>query len=115
MRDGPAEPGTSSRSGRTDDEAAVSTDESGHLDASPALLRRRAWEAVRAVLSDDNNSEQGIACARAVADTALAEAGAGGLREMVVVLSLKLAEALERISVEEGMTAADLADVWFVE
>ena len=52
---------------------------------------------------------------RAVADAVLAEADAAGLREMAVVLSLKLADALERISAAEGLTAADLADVLFVD
>jgi hypothetical protein len=33
----------------------------------------------------------------------------------VVELSLKLAEAVERIAAEEGLAAVDLAEVWFVE
>jgi len=45
----------------------------------------------------------------------LAEAGPDGLTEMVVELTLKLAEALERIAAEQGRAAADLAEVWFVE
>ena len=64
-------------------------------------VRRQQLRARRAVL-------------RAVADAVLAEADAAGLREMAVVLSLKLADALERISAAEGLTAADLADVLFV-
>ena len=94
----------------------MSADEFGEMNASSSsLFHRRAYEAVQAVVSDDNNHERGAACARAVADAVLAEAGAAGLREMTVVLSLKLADALERISAAEGLTAADLADVLFVD
>ena len=32
---------------------------------------------------------------------------------MAVALSLKLAEAIERIAADQGLTATDLADVWF--
>jgi len=34
---------------------------------------------------------------------------------MVVELTLKLAGAVERAAAEQGVTAADLADVWFVD
>ena len=34
---------------------------------------------------------------------------------MVVELTLKLAEAVERIAAEKGLAAADLVEVWFVE
>jgi len=34
---------------------------------------------------------------------------------MAVELALKLAEAVERAAVEGGVTATDLADVWFVD
>jgi len=67
------------------------------------------------VVSDDHNAERGQDAARAVADVVLAEAGPAGLAEMVVELTLKLAEALERIAAEQGLAAADLAEVWFVE
>jgi hypothetical protein len=33
---------------------------------------------------------------------------------MVVAMSLKLAETLERIAAEQGLAAADLAAVWLV-
>ena len=33
----------------------------------------------------------------------------------MVELSLKLAEALERIAAQDGVPAADLAEVWFAE
>ena len=86
-----------------------------HADAVPSLCRHRAYEAVQAVVSDDNNFERGVAGARAVADAVVAEAGEAGLAETVVELALKLGEALERIASEQGVAAADLADVWFVE
>jgi hypothetical protein len=93
----------------------VSAGDFGYADAVPPLCHHRAYEAVRAVVSDDNNSERGLSGVRAVADTVLAEAGVAGLAETVVELAVKLAEALERIASEQGVAAADLAEVWFVE
>jgi hypothetical protein len=93
----------------------VGADEFGHGAALSSLCRLRAYEAVHAVVSDDNNFERGVLGARAVADAVHAEAGTVGLRETVVELALKLAEALERIAAEQGLAAADLAEVWFVE
>ena len=84
-------------------------------EAIASLFRLRAFEAVRAVVSDDNNFERGIAEARAVADAVLAEAGTAGLAETVVELALRLGEAMERIAAEQGLAAVDLAEVWFVE
>jgi hypothetical protein len=96
-------------------EAAVNPEEFNFAEALPSLPRLRAYEAVQAVVSDDNNFERGVAGARAVADSVLAEAGTAGLAETVVELALKLAEALERIASEQGLAAEDLAEVWFVE
>ena len=45
----------------------------------------------------------------------LAESGPAGLTEMAVELTLKLAAAVERAAAEDGVAAADLADVWFVD
>jgi len=70
---------------------------------------------VSAVVSDDHNFERGVETARAIAYMVLAEHGRDGLAEVAVELSLKLAEALERIAAEQGLTAADLADVLFVD
>ena len=92
----------------------MNPEESNFAEASPSLPRLRAYEAVQAVVSDDNNFERGVAGARAVADSVLAEAGTAGLAETVVELALKLAEALERIASEQGLAAEDLAEVWFV-
>ena len=58
-------------------------------------MTRRAYEAVRAVVSDDNNYGCGVACVRSVADVVVSEAGAAGLREMAVVLSVQVADARE--------------------
>jgi hypothetical protein len=96
--------------------AAMSVDEpDGRLVApSPSKVRRRAYEAVQAVLSDDHNHERGVEGVRAVAHAALAEIGAAGLAAVMVELSLQLASALERIAAEQKIAAVDLAEVWFV-
>ena len=93
----------------------MNPEEFNFAEALASLPRLRAYEAVHAVVSDDNNFERGVAGARAVADSVLAEAGTAGLTETVVELALKLAEALERIASEQGLAAEDLAEVWFVE
>jgi hypothetical protein len=82
---------------------------------SPLQVRRRAYEAVQAVLSDDHNYERGVEGARAVAAAAHAEFGAAGLAAIMVELSLQLASALERIATEQEIAAVDLAAVWFVD
>ena len=82
---------------------------------SPSQVRRRAYEAVHAVLSDDHNYERGVEEAWAVTKATLAEFGAVGLAAVAVELSLQLASALERIATEQGIAAVDLAEVWFVD
>jgi hypothetical protein len=82
---------------------------------SSSQVRRRAYEAVRAVLSDDHNHERGVEEAWAVAKAALAECGAVGLAAVAVELSLQLASALERIAAEQEIAAVDLAEVWFMD
>jgi predicted Zn-dependent protease len=93
----------------------VNAEDFNYAEALSSQSRRRAYEVVHAVVSDDNNFERGIVGARAVAGTVLAEAGTAGLAETVVELALKLAEALERIASDQGLAAEDLAEVWFVE
>jgi hypothetical protein len=93
----------------------VSPNQFSHAESSPSRSRLGAYEAVHAVVSDDSNYEAGVDGARAAAHAVLAEAGTAGLTETVVELALKLAEALERIAAEQGLAAADLAEVWFVE
>jgi hypothetical protein len=98
--------------------SAMSVDESDEMRAaapSSSQVRRRAYEAVRAVLSDDHNYERGVEEAWAVARATLAEFGAVGLAAVMVELSLQLASALERIAGEQGIAAVDLAEVWFVD
>ncbi|MDF3050463.1 MAG: hypothetical protein K0R87_2101 [Pseudonocardia sp.] len=88
----------------------------GRLTApSLSQVRRRAYEAVHGVVSDDHNCERGVGAAWAVAKAAHAEFGPVGLAAITVELSLQLASALERIAAEQGITAVDLADVWFVD
>ena len=77
--------------------------------------RLQAYEAVSAVVSDDHNYERGVQAARTVAEAVLAESGPAGLTEMVVELTLKLAEAVEQAAAERGVAAIDLADVLFVD
>jgi hypothetical protein len=86
-----------------------------HVDGIAPVLRLWAYEAVAAVVSDDHNFERGVEQARAVAHRVLIQAGADGLAEMAVELSLRLAEALERIAAQDGVAAVDLAEVWFAE
>jgi hypothetical protein len=93
----------------------MSAEELPHVDAFSTLSRLRAYEAVHAVVSDDNNFDRGVAAARAIAGAVLAEAGTAGLTDTVIELTLKLAEALERIAAEQGLAAVDLAEVWFME
>jgi len=76
--------------------------------------QERVHEAVRAILSDDHNYQLGVRAARQVAEAALAAGGHGELVDMIVAMSLKLAETLERIAAEQGLAAVDLAEVWLV-
>src|SRR5215210_394631 len=103
--------------------SAMSVDESDERPVAPlpspsqsqSQVRRRAYEAVHAVLSDDHNYERGVEEAWAVARATLAEFGAVGLAAVAVELSVQLASALERIAAEQGIAAVDLAEVWFVD
>jgi hypothetical protein len=95
-------------------EAEVGAEESDQVEEVPES-RLRAYAAVSAVVSDDSNFERGVQAARAVADAVLAESGPAGLTEMAVELTLKLAEAVERAAVEQGVAATDLADVSFLD
>lgn len=94
---------------------AVSTAEPDPAEVSGAQCKRWAYDAVRSLLSDDNNYERGVEQARKVAETVRVDAGELGLVETMVELAMKLAEALERIAAEQDMAAVDLAEVWFVE
>jgi hypothetical protein len=98
---------------------AVSVDESDEIRAatpsSSMQVRRRAYEAVNAVLSDDHNYERGVEEAWAVARATLAEFGAVGLAAVAVELSVQLASALEQIAAEQGIATVDFAAVWFVD
>jgi hypothetical protein len=99
----------------------MSEDRTGRGESIDLYARRRAYELVRAVLSDGHIKEHGhswereVAAARSVAVAVLAEAGIDGLADVAVDLSLRLASALERIAADQGLAAVDLAEVWFVD
>ncbi len=93
----------------------MSFDGSGPGESVDLYARARAYESVRAVLSDDHCHECGVAAARRVVSAVLEESGVAGLADTTVELSLKLASALERIAGDQGLAAVDLAEVWFVD
>jgi hypothetical protein len=102
--------GTMSSGGqRVDDERP------GRGDSIDLYARARAYESVQALLSDDHNEERGVEAARGLALAVFAEAGVDGLAEVAVELSSKLASAIERIAVDQGVPALDLADLWFLD
>jgi hypothetical protein len=75
--------------------------------------RARAYDSVRAVLSDDH--DRGLAAAQQVLTAVLDESGVDGLSAVAVELAMKLASAIERVAGDQGIAAVDLADVWFAE
>lgn len=77
--------------------------------------QQQALEAMRAVLSDDHNYERGLAALHDLVDRIMREEGEAGLLDLSVTLSLGLARALERIANDQGLAAADLAEVWYAE
>jgi hypothetical protein len=93
----------------------VSEDRTGRGESVDLYARRRAYQLVRAALSDDNDQERGVSEACSVAAAVLAEAGVDGVAEVAVDLSMRLASALERIAADQGLAAVDLAEVWFVD
>jgi hypothetical protein len=92
----------------------MSACEIGQPEGDSFEFRLRAYRAVAAVVSDDNNHERGIDEARTVVAAVLADTGPAGLAEFAVELSSQLGAALERIAAENGLTAFDLAEVWFL-
>jgi hypothetical protein len=83
--------------------------------ARARATRRKVLEAMRAVLSDDHNYERGLATLRDLVDQVVRDEGATGLTDLTVALSLELAQALEEIARDQGLAAADLAEVWFAD
>lgn len=77
--------------------------------------QRRALEAMRALLSDDHSYERGRAALQDLLDRVVREEGEAGLADLSVTLSVDLARALERIASDQGLVAADFAEVWFAE
>jgi len=93
----------------------VTDDRLGPGESVDLYGRARAYDSVRAVLSDDHNHERGVAAVQDVVAAVLAESGVDGLMEVSVELTMKLASAIERIASDQGLAAVDLADVWFVD
>jgi hypothetical protein len=93
----------------------VSENMASRGESTDLYARRRAYELVRAVLSAEQDKEARARAARTVAAAVLDEAGIEGLTIVTVDLSLTLASALERIAIDHGLVAADLAEVWFMD
>ena len=92
------------------------TDKRGRQHELPSLPASSACcEAVGAILSDDHNTEQGLAAARRILESVLAESGSAELINVGVLLASQLGSALERIATEQGLAATDLAEAWFLE
>ncbi|MHA6628510.1 hypothetical protein ACU61A_23985 [Pseudonocardia sichuanensis] len=89
-------------------------DRTGRDDSLDLSARARAYELVRAALSDRDQGREGAA-ARSAAGDVLAEDGVEGLADVAVDLALRLASALERIAADQGLAAVDLAEVWFAD
>jgi hypothetical protein len=77
--------------------------------------RRQAYEAVRALLSDDHNHELGLFALKDVIDRVAEQQGSEGLAALAFEMALKLAEAIERVASDEGLAAVDLVEVWFAD
>ncbi|MCE3555976.1 hypothetical protein LWC33_31595 [Pseudonocardia sp. RS11V-5] len=74
-----------------------------------------SYRAVRAILSDDNNAERGLAAARDVLQSVLAESGSAGLIDVALHLAMQLSSALDRIAAEHGLAETDLIETWQLE
>ena len=75
--------------------------------------RCQAYEAVRALVSDDHNHELGLFALKDTIDRVAEQQGSEGLAALAFEMALKLAEAIERVASDEGLAAVDLAEVWF--
>ncbi len=93
----------------------MSENATGRGESIHRYARSRAYDLTRAALDAADDPDAGADAARAIAASALAEAGVDGLAAITVDLSLTLASALERIGSEHGMAAIDLAEVWLME
>jgi hypothetical protein len=90
-------------------------DRDDSVDLSARMCSYCSYELLRAALSTDQGRESRVTAARDVVAGVLAESGVNGLAQVAVQLSLKLADALERIASEQRVAAVDLANVWLVE
>lgn len=82
-----------------------------------AHSQRNLLDAMRAVLSDDHSYERGLTVLRLrdLVDRIAGDEGAAGLCDFAVALLLGMAEALERITQDQDLAAADLAEIWFTD
>ena len=94
------------------EEHRVKEDRAGRGEYVDLAARERAYELVRAVLSDRSRGEP---VARGIAAGVLAGEGVDCLADVAVDLALRLASALERIAADQDLAAADLAEVWFTD
>ena len=83
--------------------------------AQVSTTRRKVLGAMRAVLSDDDSYERGLAALHDLIDQVVRDEGATVLGDLTVAVSLELAKALEEIAQEQGLAAVDLAEVWFAD
>jgi hypothetical protein len=68
-----------------------------------------------AVVSDDNNAEVGEAAVRAIVGDVASIGGTDALEALAVELAFKVAELVERIATEDGLTAVDITDVLLLD
>ncbi len=77
--------------------------------------RQQAAECLRAVLGDDHNHELGVVALQSVINRVAEQQGSAGVGAVTFELTLRLAQVIEHIAAEHGLTALDVADVWFAD
>ncbi|WP_433502766.1 hypothetical protein ACQP04_23695 [Pseudonocardia halophobica] len=87
----------------------------GEVPALSAVTRAAVRAAVLAILSDDHSYEAGLHKARTVAEGVLAALGPQGLIELVLALTSQLAAEIEEKASENGLLAADMAEIRFLD
>jgi hypothetical protein len=79
------------------------------------LLRSAAWEAVRVIVSDDHNADGGEAALRAIIAGVAQTGGTQALADLAFDLAMKRADTTERIAERQGLLAADVLDIMFID
>ena len=77
--------------------------------------RQQAAECLRVVLCDDHNHELGLMALRSVIKRVAEQQGSAGVGAVTFELTLRLAQVIEHIAAEHGLTALDVADIWFAD